>query len=105
MDELATIDDKFLEDLGLGHLNPEEKQSVTDKIRTALESRVGIKITQNLSESQVNEFSNLVSGDDQVAMMEWMDKFIPNYRDIVKAELDAIIDQVKHNNLSFIQRL
>jgi len=105
MNDLANIDDKFLDSLGLSHLSEEEKQEVTDKIQTALETRVAIKITQGLAESQVNEFNNLLSGEDPQPVMDWMEKFIPNYRDIVKAELDGVVDQVKHNNLSFIQRL
>ena len=105
MNDLANIDDNFLASLGLGHLNEDEKQEVVNKIQSALESRVAIKITQGLTEGQVNEFNNLLSGDNPQPVMEWMEKFIPNYRDVVKAELDGVVDQVKHNNLSFIQRL
>jgi histidinol dehydrogenase len=105
MFELVKIDDQFLTDLGLAHLTDEEKQEVAEKIRTALESKVGIKLAHSLNEDQLNEFNGIIGGDDPKAAMDWMEKNMPNYRDVVMDELDAIIDQIKHNNLSFIKRL
>ena len=105
MFELVKIDDQFLADLGLTDLSDEEKTEVAEKIRTALESKVGIKLTHSLSENQLDEFNNIVSGDDPKAALDWMETNMPNYREVVMIELDAIIDQIKHNNLSFIKRL
>jgi hypothetical protein len=105
MNELAVIDEATLADLGLGHLTDQEKQAVSEKIRTALEARVAVKITQGLSESQENELNNLLSGDDSQAAIDWMEKYIPNYQDVVKTELDGLISQIQHNNVSFVERL
>lgn len=105
MFQLVTIDEKFLSDIGLVDLSAEEKQQAMEDIKIALESRVGVKLTQGLSDDQVDQFNNILSGDDMNVAMEWMDTNIPNYRDVVMLELDAIVEQIKHNNLSFIKRL
>jgi histidinol dehydrogenase len=105
MFQLVTLDDKFLNDIGLTDLSAEEKKQALDNIRVTLESRVGVKITQGLSDDQVDQFSNIISSDNQNEAIIWMNKNIPNYQDIVMQELDAIIDQIKKNSLSFIAKL
>lgn len=105
MYQLVAIDDKFLADIGLADISVEEKKQAIEDIRIALESRVGVKLTQGLSDEQVDQFKTILSSDDQKAAMDWMENNIPNYREVVMLELDAIVDHIKHNNLSFINRL
>lgn len=101
----VTIDDKFLTDVGLGDLSSEDSQQAIDNIRESLEAKVGIKITQSLNDTQVDDFNNLLSGDDPKSASDWIENNIPNYREIVMKELDSIIEQIKLNNFSFIKRL
>ena len=105
MFQLVKLDDEFLASIGLADLSDEEKKEVLEDVRTALEAKVGVKLTQGLSDEQVDQFSNMLAGDDHNAALEWMETNIPNYREVVMQELDAIVDQIKHNNLSYVKRL
>lgn len=105
MFQLVTLDDEFLADIGLSDLSDAEKQQVLEDVRTTLEARVGVKLVRGLSEEQVKQFNDFIAGDDPKTAMDWIEKNIPNYQDIVMQELDLIIEQIKHNNLIFIKRL
>lgn len=105
MFQLVKLDEEFLASIGLADLSDDEKKEALDDIKTALEAKVGVKITQNLSDEQVDQFSNLLSGTDHNAALSWIETNIPNYREIVMQELDAIVDQIKHNNLAYVKRL
>jgi len=105
MFQIVILDDKFLINVGLGHLSTDEKKQALEDVKTALEARVGVKLTQSLSDDQVNQFNDILSNDNLNIATEWMENNIPNYREVVMQELDAIVDQIKHNNLAFIKRL
>ena len=105
MFQSVTLDDEFLTDIGLTDLSDEEKQQTLESIKVALDAKVGAKITQDLSDEQINQFNNIVASDDSTATLEWIEKNVPNYQDIVMQELDIIIEQIKHNNLMFVKRL
>ena len=52
------LDDKFLEDVGLGGLPDDQKKLFLDHFREQLELRVGTQLSEGLSEAQLSEFSS-----------------------------------------------
>ena len=50
------LDDKFLQDVGLGDLPEDQKAAFLQHIYEELELRVGTKLSEGLNEQQLGEF-------------------------------------------------
>ena len=50
------LDDKFLEEVGLGSLPDDQKKLFLDHFREQLELRVGLQLSEGLSEMHLAEF-------------------------------------------------
>ena len=72
------LDNKFLEELGLGSLPQEQKKAFLKHIYSELESRVGIKLTDGISDEKLNEFACFVDRDE-AKMKEWFAENLPDY--------------------------
>lgn len=73
------LDDQFLKDLGLEQLPEEQKQAFLEHIYNELELRVGVRLSEGLSEQQLSEFESFVDRrDDKV--QEWISAHTPNYQ-------------------------
>lgn len=53
------LDDQFLQDVGLGGLPPEQKQEFLNYFREQLELRVGTRLSQGLTDEQLDPLSLL----------------------------------------------
>jgi len=80
------LDDKFLEDIGLNELPEEQKKPFLQHIYDELELRVGTKLSDGMSDSQLEEFEAIIDHKNEV-IDEWLAKYSPNY----------------HNDAGFIQ--
>lgn len=82
------LDDKFLQDVGLGDLPEEQKKAFLDHFREQLELRVGTRLSEGLTDGQLEEFESFIDRkDDRVDA--WLAANVPNYVD------DAIYQQLK----------
>lgn len=72
------LDDKFLEELGLGGLPEEQKKAFLQHIYSELESRVGVKLTDGMSDEKLDEFAYFVDRDE-LKMREWFAANLPDY--------------------------
>ena len=72
------LDDKFLQDLGLDTLPEEQKQAFLQHIYSELELRVGERLSEGMSDAQLDEFANII---DKVpgAVDEFLAQHAPNY--------------------------
>ncbi len=75
---MLQIDDKFLEELGLGDLPQEEKAKLRTHIYETLEMRVGTKLASGMSDAQLSEFESFTTGDVTLAE-NYLDKIFPNW--------------------------
>src|SRR5690606_39862551 len=73
------LDDKFLEDLGLGELPAEQRKAFLEHVYSQLELRVGTRLSEGLSEEQLSEFESFVDRDTE-KVREWVQKHAPDYR-------------------------
>lgn len=72
------LDDQFLNDLGLGQLPDDQRQAFKEHIYSELELRVGVRLSEGLSDAQLAEFESFVDRkDDQVRT--WVATHAPNY--------------------------
>lgn len=72
------LDDQFLKDLGLDQLPEEQKQAFKEHIYNELELRVGVRLSDGLSDAQLREFESFVDRDDE-KVRAWVAANTPDY--------------------------
>lgn len=72
------LDDKFLEDIGLAEMPADEKAAFLDHIYNELELRVGTKLSDGLSEEQLEQFEKIID-KDEATITAWLDRYVPDY--------------------------
>lgn len=75
------LDDKFLQDVGLGDLPEDQKQAFLQHIYSELELRVGTKLSEGMNEEQLGQFEAFVDQDEQ-KVVAWFERYLPNYREL-----------------------
>jgi hypothetical protein len=73
------IDDKFLQDLGLGGLPDDQKQAFKEHIYSQLELRVGTRLSDGLTDEQLEEFESFVDRKED-RVRGWIMRYIPQYQ-------------------------
>jgi hypothetical protein len=84
------LDEQFLKDLGLDQLPQDQKQAFLDHIYSELELRVGVRLSDGLSDDQLKEFESFVDRDDQ-KVQSWVAANSPDYLN------DQSYQQLKQN--------
>lgn len=87
------LDDNFLATLGLGAMPADEKEAFLQYIYDELELRVGMELSKGLSDEQLEQFEKLISSDKDAAL-KWLEEHCPNYKGVVKAELDKLSSEI-----------
>ncbi len=82
------IDDKFLQEIGLGELPREQKEAFKKYFREQLELRVGTELSEGLSDAQLQEFEHFVDRNHK-KVQEWIQVHAPNYTE------DQVYQQLK----------
>lgn len=72
------LDDKFLADIGLNELPEEQKKPFLQHIYDELELRVGTKLSDGMSEDQLEEFESIIDRKDEV-IVAWLAQHAPDY--------------------------
>jgi hypothetical protein len=72
------LDDQFLKDIGLDNLPEEQKKPFLQHIYSELELRVGTKLSDGLSDEQLEEFEKIIDRD-QEKVRSWLAEHAPNY--------------------------
>ena len=72
------LDDNFLKELGLDQMPEEQRKPFLEHIYSERELRVGERLSQGMSDAQLDEFANII---DKVpgAVDAFLDKHAPNY--------------------------
>ena len=73
------LDDKFLQDVGLAQLPEGERKAFLQHIYQELELRVGTKLSDGLSEAQLEEFESIIDKDGEV-IAGWLAQYAPNFQ-------------------------
>jgi hypothetical protein len=99
---MIVLDESFLQDVGLGSLTGEEKQSFLDYVREELELRTGLELSEKLTEEELDDFDKLgAKTDDQEAVKAWMEQHCPDYEKVTQ----RIFDELKREVLESAGRL
>lgn len=73
------LDDKFLQDLGLDQLPEEQRQAFLQHIYEELELRVGTKLSDGLSDEQLDEFESIIDRKED-SVNAWLANHATNYQ-------------------------
>ena len=72
------LDDQFLKDIGLDGLPEEQKKPFLQHIYSELELRVGTRLSDGLSDAQLEEFEKIIDRDE-ATIQQWLADHAPTY--------------------------
>lgn len=96
------IDDSLLEELGLSALPQQEKGSLLKHIYETLEMRVGMRLAEQMTNAQLDEFERFFNAQDDAGAFHWLETNFPNYKDIVAEEYSKLKHEVGQNASSIL---
>lgn len=91
---MLKIDNSLLQEVGLGGLPAAEKNSFLKHIYETLEMRVGIRLADQMSNQQLDEFERYFEAKDDAGAFKWLETNFPNYKDIVQQEFEKLKKEV-----------
>lgn len=91
------LDESFLASVGLGDMPEEQKKAFLKHLYEELELRVGLKLSEGMSQEQLKEFSGLVDKSDEDGALKWLETHRPNFKDIVGEELEKLRTEILKN--------
>ena len=88
--------DITLEDLQSAGINiiPEKAEATLSKINDDLNERIGVEITEALTDEQLDEMMRIQQSGDQDALANWMTANIPELSEIVSDERDILLGEL-----------
>ena len=89
------LDNALLEELGLGTLPAEEKNKMLAHIYETLEMRVGMKLAEQMTNEQLDEFEAFIDRNDEAGALTWLETNFPNYKQVVADELEKLKGEIK----------
>jgi hypothetical protein len=91
---MLKIDNNLLQEVGLGGLPAAEKNSFLKHVYETLEMRVGIRLADQMSNEQLDEFERYFEAKDDAGAFKWLETNFPNYKEIVQQEFDKLKAEV-----------
>ncbi len=91
---MIKIDTALLDEIGLSSLPTNEKDSLLKHIYETLEMRVGMRLADQMSNQQLDEFEQYFEAKDDAGAFKWLETNFPNYKDIVQEEFDKLKAEV-----------
>ncbi|MDB5163405.1 MAG: hypothetical protein JWS12_22 [Candidatus Saccharibacteria bacterium] len=89
------LDNTLLEELGLGSLPADEKNKMLAHIYETLEMRVGMKLAEQMTNEQLDEFESFIDKNDEAGALKWLETNFPNYKQVVADQLELLKSEVK----------
>jgi hypothetical protein len=91
---MLKIDNTLLVEIGLDSLPEAEKNSFLKHIYETLEMRVGVRLADQMTNEQLDEFERYFEAKDDAGAFKWLETNFPNYKDIVQQEFDKLKSEV-----------
>ena len=89
------LDDNLLRELGLGDLPAAEKNKMLAHIYETLELRVGMKLAEQMTDAQLDEFEAFIDKNDEAGALQWLESNFPDYKKVVADELEKLKAEIK----------
>ena len=91
------LDDNLLKEVGLGDMPAQEKNRMLAHIYETLEMRVGMKLAEQMSNQQLDEFEAFIDRNDEAGALKWLETNFPDYKDVVAQQLETLKAEIKQN--------
>lgn len=72
------LDDQFLEDIGLANLPEEERKPFLQHVYDQLEYRVGVRLSEGMTDAQLEEFEAIIDRKEEV-VDAWVAQHVPEF--------------------------
>lgn len=73
------LDENFLQELGLGQLPEGQRQAFLEQVYSSLEGRVGVQLSEGLTDAQLEEFEGIIDCDE-VKVSQWLANHAPDFQ-------------------------
>jgi hypothetical protein len=97
------LDDNLLRELGLGELPAAEKNKMLAHIYETLELRVGMKLAEQMTDAQLDEFEGFIDRNDEAGALRWLETNFPDYKQVVADELEKLKGEIKQQAPDIMQ--
>ena len=84
------LDNTLLEEIGLAALPTDEKSKMLAHIYETLEMRVGVRLAEQMSDQQLDEFETFINSGDEAGALQWLETTFPSYKQVVAEEFDKL---------------
>src|SRR5438270_13020529 len=97
------LDDNLLRELGLGDLPAAEKNKMLAHIYETLELRVGMKLAEQMSDAQLDEFEGFIDRNDEPGEQKWIETNCPDYKQVGADEMETLKAENKQQAPAIMQ--
>lgn len=84
------LDNALLDEIGLGALPVDEKSKMLSHIYETLEMRVGVRLAEQMSDQQLDEFESFINANDEAGALHWLETTFPAYKQVVADEFEKL---------------
>lgn len=84
------LDNALLDEIGLGALPVDEKSKMLAHIYETLEMRVGVRLAEQMSDQQLDEFESFINANDEAGALHWLETTFPAYKQVVADEFEKL---------------
>lgn len=84
------LDNALLDEIGLGALPVDEKSKMLAHIYETLEMRVGVRLAEQMSDQQLDEFESFINANDEAGALRWLETTFPAYKQVVADEFEKL---------------
>lgn len=100
---MIQLNDNLLQEIGLGSLPQQERVSLLNHMYETLETRVGMRLAEQMSEEQFDEFEKFYQSKDDKGAYNWLQTNFPNYKVVVQEEFDKLKKEVELSATQIIE--
>lgn len=93
-----TIDEKFLNDVGITIASPTDRKAKIAQLNDELELRVGQAIVRELTDEEIDEFEEIYERDEDEALI-WLKEVYPDYNKVVDTFYKVLRAELKAKRL------
>jgi len=72
-------------------------------IYETLELRVGMKLAEQMTDTQLDEFEGFIDRNDEAGALKWLETNFPDYKQVVADELDKLKAEIKQQAPQIMQ--
>lgn len=92
---MIRLDDNLLNELGLANLPAEEKAKFLKHMYETLEMRVGTRLAERMTDTQMSEFERFINSNDEQGAFHWLEGNFPDYKTVVADEFEKLKVEIK----------